>query len=88
MTKPVKKVATRKYPDGSQQYTSAAWARDKGKISKTVKAARNSKTKINPKLLGVAASEAFMQYGSKDKAVKTLASMRVEKAKGKPKGGR
>ena len=86
-TKP-KKVGTRKGTDGSQQYTSSRAARDPEFREKILRTARNTKQKVDPKAVGKASHQSFMQYGVNDLAKKSLATYRARKAVGKPKGGR
>jgi len=66
-TKP-KKVGTRKGTDGSQQYTSPRAARDPDLREKILRTARNTNQKVDPKAVGKASHQSFMQYGVNDLA--------------------
>lgn len=80
-----KKVGTRKMSDGAQVYTTPEFARSKSQAGDYAVAAGTSK---GARRIGSAAADAFMVYGSMDKATKGQGKRAAPKRIGKPMGGK
>jgi len=91
MKEPVKRVATRKNNDGSQQYESESFRMKKDGVnnSKSLSAMKDGKARTKAaQMTGRANAAAFMKSGAGRAAEMVKGSSAAKKRVGKPRGGK